>query len=145
MATIRQVATNVMSLDLLKESMKTVVDMTKEIIELNIDQMKHGKKSDGSMIGKYKDPFYAQMKHDMNPLAGYGNKDFILTGAHSESMFIQPRQASWDMGSLDWKSAILVQSAGQDIYGLSKESKAKLVNTGFEKQLLERVHSVTKL
>lgn len=59
------------------------------LIDANIDQLRKGIRSDGKKIGKYASADYAREKHFMNPEAGEGNVDLILTGEFKDGIFIE--------------------------------------------------------
>ena len=50
------------------------------LIDANITNLKHGLRSNGERIGTYKNDYYARKKNNLNPLAGLGSVDLILTG-----------------------------------------------------------------
>lgn len=105
----------------------SVIETKKDFIELNIDQLKHGKKADGTQIGRYSKSkqwkWYAEKKHAQNPLAGFGNKDLI----HEED-FINGLDINKHGGdgieafSHDEKYNLLTAQYGENILGLQEDN-----------------------
>jgi hypothetical protein len=80
------------------------IDQTKEDYKSSQrDQMLHGLKADGSKIGKYRSPAYARRKYAMNPLAGFGNMDWRLTGSLHKEIFVHADNGLVVTGSADEK------------------------------------------
>lgn len=105
---------------------ETINDNRDAIRELQIDQLKHGTKKDGKIIGKYRNDAYAAKKNRQNPLAGLGNVDLILTGALKNDIFIDVRPDVFVIDSADEKTGELIKKYG-DPFGLSKESNIDLI------------------
>jgi hypothetical protein len=97
------------------------VEATKgKVIELNKDQLLHGINASGNRIGIYKNDEYAVMKNQMNPLAGFGFKDYRLTGAYYAGIFATTDQGKLTIGTTDFKAAFLDRPG---LYGLTVQSK----------------------
>lgn len=145
MATIRQVALRVNNLNLLNESMKALAVTKDDFVEQNVDQMRHGLKKTGQIIGEYKSPWYGDFKTRMNPMAG-GNVDLILTGAFTSNMYLETMsRGTFKIDSKDGKRNDLVRKYGSDIFGLGGEYKAKAINKRFRSVLMDNIRKVTKL
>lgn len=99
-------------------------EISPKLTEVQRLQMKAGFRSTGKPIGKYRSPSYAKRKHEMNPLAGYGNKDLFLTGAFQGDIIVDVRPGSIVFSSADPKTFDIVEREGGDIFGLSKASIA---------------------
>jgi hypothetical protein len=101
------------------------IDQTKEDYKTSQrDQMLHGLKADGSKIGKYRSPAYARRKYAMNPLAGFGNMDWRLTGSLHKEIFVNADNGLIVTGSADEKFNKLAEAFG-DPLGLGGEYKEK--------------------
>lgn len=99
------------------------VEATKKtIIELNQEQMTKGQKGNGGRIGTYKSAAYAIKKFSMNNLAGFGSKDYKLTGAYYRGFFAATDAGKVIIGSIDPKASFLDQ---EGLFGLTPESKVK--------------------
>jgi hypothetical protein len=90
-----------------------------DIIQLQVEQMYSGKRSDGKLIGKYKNKVYAAKKYSLNPLAGFGNVDLRLTGDFQDYIIADVRENSVVFSSEDDKTIDLVEKYSDDIFGLS--------------------------
>lgn len=112
------------------------------IKELQVDQLKRGVRKDGSRIGKYKNKAYAAKKHQLNPLAGFGNVDLILKGDFKSQIFVDVREDVFVIDSGDEKAAKLISDYG-DPFGLTDESNAELIKQplqqNFEKRAKEKL------
>ncbi len=104
----------------------SIEDNRDAIRELQIDQLKHGKNKKGELIGKYRSKSYAKKKNQLNPLAGLGNVDLILTGALKNDIFVDVRPDVFVIDSADSKTGELIKKYG-DPFGLSKESNIELL------------------
>lgn len=99
------------------------VEATKgTVIQLNQEQMLKGQKGNGGRLGTYKSASYAIKKFSMNNLAGFGNKDYKLTGAFYRGFFAATDAGKLILGSNDPKSSFLDQDG---LFGLTPESKVK--------------------
>lgn len=109
------------------------IDSVKEaevlFLDANADQLLHGKREDGSLIGKYASRDYAASKYMENSLAGFGNIDLILTGAFKNGIFYKyladglliDSNGKEKEGGFD-----LLQHYGDDVLGFTNESKEKI-------------------
>lgn len=89
MKTIRQFLNNLKKINVDREAKQAVARTSKDYIELNTEQITHGKMPDKTRIGKYRNRSYARMKNQMNSLPGLGNVDLILTGKFVGSMELE--------------------------------------------------------
>jgi hypothetical protein len=103
------------------------IDATREqLADTQRDQMLHGLRADGKPIGKYRNPAYAAMKNAMNPLPGYGNMDWRLTGQLHADIFIDVREGSFVITSGNEKTTELVEAFG-DPFGIGGEFRNSYV------------------
>ena len=105
------------------------------IIDANVNQMKHGIKSDGSQIGIYHNPEYATMKFNQNQLAGEGNVDLILEGGFTQGIVLGFNSDNIKLFSEDEKNDDLTAKYGDSIFGLTPENQSE-VNHGYIKPTL---------
>lgn len=80
-----------------------------------------GKRPDGRKIGTYIDKSYSAFKNQINPLAGYGNVDLIVTGQFVNSFFVKPFGLGFIFDATDRKRGNLLGRYGGDIMGLNQE------------------------
>lgn len=90
-----------------------------------INEWEQGLRPDKEIIGYYSNSEmgydYADFKNKINPRAGFGNVDLILTGQTSRSLFVKPAQKKGDyiFGMND--SHNLIGRYGMDILGLNQD------------------------
>lgn len=99
-----------------------IVETKADFIELNIDQLKHGEKADGTQIGRYKNKWYALKKYRMNVLAGEGNIDLINTKNFIGKLDIVRNADFAEAISRDDKSEMLQENYGENILGLQEKN-----------------------
>lgn len=90
------------------------------LLDANIDQLKHGKRSNGEQIGTYKNESYARMKNRMNSLPGLDSVDLILTGAFARGIFINFTQDSmiFDSSAAEKGTGNLLETWGKNVVGI---------------------------
>jgi hypothetical protein len=106
------------------------VEIAHDLTKQQRDQLLHGELSDGHKTGLYKNPKYAAKKFAMNPLAGEGHKDYLLTGAFQGELFVDVRQTSIVFGSADPKTSTILDAQyndGENILGLNERHIANVV------------------
>jgi hypothetical protein len=127
--------------------MQVVVDVfekTKDAyLNLNRDQFKHGDKSTGKGIGIYANAGYALEKYSMNPEAGLGRVDLMLTHAFEKALFVDIYPDKFLVGSLDSKADQLDQDYGEDIYGLSPSHQQSYNFDVFLPEFLKKITNLT--
>lgn len=101
---------------------KTMDESLPDFVEMQKDQLSQGINQKGQGIGKYKDPYYADVKHSMNPLPGVGNVDLKYTGAFYQGLQAAIVGESIVIESTDSKASELEAKYGP-IYGMDAESK----------------------
>lgn len=130
--------------EILNDQVQGSIEDNKDTIkELQIDQLKHGKRKDGKLIGKYKSDAYAKKKHSMNPLPGEGNMDWILTGELKNEIFVDVRPDKFVIDSADPKATDLIEKHG-DPFGMSEESNAALI-PDLKKSLVQRTRTTLRV
>lgn len=128
-----------LSLQNLKEAESLAVEDNVPLIKtLEIDQLKHGLRKDGTKIGRYKNEHYAVQKYIQNPLAGFGNMDWIKTGQLASEIFVDVREEVYVIDSSDIKTANLIEQHG-DPFGLTIENKGKLISGGLKASFVQRM------
>ncbi len=114
-----------------------------EVVDQNRDQWELGENSKGEKIGEYHSPEYAQMKFEENSRAGRGNVDLMLTHDLEKNMFAKSEgDGSITIDSGDWKSNMLQQRYGSEIFGINDDHKEDCVfvlQNELNKQVNEQV------
>ena len=136
---------------ILDESIK---DNEAEIIDEQVDQMKHGLKSDGSLIGTYATlpsgelSDYAKMKNLQNSLPGAGNVDLILFSDFTENIILQYEKDSIRLISTDEKNEKLTTGQmgyGANVFGLMLERLDVINQESILPSLLKNLRIATHL
>jgi len=120
-----------------------ILNADKKILEqANAEQWRKGKRASGAPIGKYKSGKYAFMKNQMNPEAGAGQVDLILTKktVNSITTDITTDSIVFKLNSDEWN---LKQRYGENILGLNKESKTKFIKEKLLPDLLKSFSAKT--
>lgn len=120
------------------EAVKELEASREEMVDEQRTQLKFGKRKDGKRIGKYKNPKYAAKKFAQNPLAGFGNMDWILTGDLSRALFVDVRSDAVIFDSADSKTGGLIDRFG-DPFGLSQPSIRVIIERGLRVRYIARI------
>lgn len=127
---------------------------TEQALALNKDQLLHGKQSDGQPIRDYVLHSYAMLKHDMNPLPGFGIPDYRLTGAYYNAFIATADSDGLHVYNTDPKAPYLEQRTSGDgnqqegadlIAGLDDENHNMYVAETYEPEFMEIVHRDLKM
>lgn len=119
-----------------------IVETKADFIELNIDQLKHGEKADGTQIGRYKDKWYALKKYRMNVLAGEGNIDLINEKNFIGKLDIVRNADFAEAISRDDKSEMLQENYGENILGLQEKNIITYRRKAFLPSVRKRVTAI---
>jgi hypothetical protein len=107
-------------------------------VEFNRQQLREGRNKYGQLFVPYKNELYAEMKNKQNPLPGFGNADYILTGAFSHEIDAVIEGNDIVTTSHDQKTYKIEQreqAGGGDpslIYGVNDENKALYIQETFK-------------
>lgn len=142
MATMREMMERWQAVNAVEITTEAMGENSDSIAELNKEQLLSGQAMDGSPFYQYKDPAYAKMKNELNPLPGYGNADFKLTGAFQGGIFLKIVGVDYTLDSADDKTQKLKRlSRGAPLFGLSDENKkiawANIIRNPFVDKLSE--------
>ena len=123
---------------------KVMMDSAEDYKNLQRNQMLHGLNSKGQKIGKYRNPIYARMKAQLNPLAGEGNVDLKLTGDFQSDMFLDVRGDTFIVDSADEKSQQLQTRYGEEIFGLDTDYKQQFADLARPKTVTAFIDELNK-
>jgi len=133
-------------LNVMEVAVETINETKKEFLDLNRDQLRHGKKSTGP-IGHYsmspRWQWYGEMKNRMNPLPGLGNVDLILTGSFSNKMTLKAAGNTYSIDSEDEKTTSLLFKYGTDTFGLDGERQPTYNQTIFLPLFIRKIQQIT--
>ena len=144
MTTVADLLKTLEKVDVGFEAEEAINKTAETIVAKQKDQLLHGLREDGSLIGEYKNNGYAAKKFSMNPLAGLGNMDWKLTGDTYKSIFVDVREDIYLIEIADHKAASLFERFG-DPTGLTGESQDDYVEKTLEPQFMGQIHEVTGL
>lgn len=109
-------------LDLIGITETAISRTTDQMAQRNRDQLYQGFTSTGQRLRKYASPNYATVKQAMNPVPGYGNPDFFVTGQFYARLQAEVFGDIVGMHSSDSKAPYLEDRDGADnIYGLGEK------------------------
>lgn len=105
--------------------LKIVRDSSNAIIDANLDQLQHGLEATGKPIDPpYASKYYADFKLSLNPR---GVVDLKLTGAFYEGFFLKASKFPVTISSKDKKTKALKAKYGDEIFGLTSDSKKGVI------------------
>jgi hypothetical protein len=114
----------------------------KELFLIQKEQWLSGDRATGQKIGKYANAAYAKAKSGMNPKAGSGYMDLILTGDTINSLKIE---VSADVINYELQSDehALVNRFGKDILGMNTEGRYRFIEDYFRTAILKSLKTKT--
>lgn len=146
MATIAAVHRNVSALNLYRELQLTLINKEKEIIALNQQQLREGKRADSKkMTPQYRLESYAIEKQAMNSQPGKWTPDLYLTGAFYSGFFVDFAGETFELNSSDGKTSSLVKKYSAEVFGLTEPSTETLAMQIVWPVLKKRIEAVTRL
>lgn len=102
------------------------------ILNQNKSQLQQGKTSGNQKITPEYSPKYAEFK-------GFRTPNLYLTGEFYSEFVLQEQSGVFHFGSADWKSQILIDKYGIEIFGLTDENMAEFINRRFYPQMMRRL------
>jgi hypothetical protein len=116
-----------LNLSTIQELVKTIVVSDEKVLkERKINEFTHGEKPSGEKIGTYSTSEmgqeYAYFKNQINPLAGFGNVDLLLSRSFTQKMFLNANgnNGRFIFNSTDNKTMNLKVKYGNEIMGLNQ-------------------------
>jgi len=145
MTTIRKYATNFAKIDIQAQLPDIIEQVAPEMIAYNQQQLYRSSIDRfGKQLKMYKSASYSLKKYLRNPLPGLGRPDLNLTGATYRGMFVNIGARDYFMGSYDTKAPRLEKIYGNDIWGLTRESKSKLSKNDVRPLLIKYIRNVIR-
>jgi len=127
MATISKFASNFSKIDIPTQLPIIIQELEPEAIAYNQQQLYRSSVDRfGKSLKQYQSPSYALYKYRRNPLPGLGKPDLNLTGTLYRGMYLKVTGKSFYLGSYDAKETKVERKYGKDIWGLTRENKARL-------------------
>lgn len=144
MSTISHLKGRFQLLDIQKISRESIEETKDVIVDLNLEQLHKGYRSDGTRLPNYKNSAYAEFKHQKNPLPGFGIPDLKLTGAFYQGWKIELSGEKITITSTDEKTDKLFNrfaSKQANIFGLSLPYKREYLNESLRKTFIKNIKS----
>lgn len=145
MATILEMINRVKALNLQDVSERSMEEAAPDMTRRQREQFLEGKNSKGKRIGRYRNPAYARLKAQMNPVPGLGNVDLRLTGEFLKGVYTEIRGDQVIVDSVDEKTNDLAEKYGEVIFGLAPDPKAAFVNEDLQPVFMKNVRNELKL
>ena len=105
---------------------RAVFEHEAEIIDLNTAQLSEGKDKTGEYLRDYRSESYAKFKIARGSKAPFMTPNLYLEGDFYRGFELDREGADFDIFSTDQKNDKLKGMYGEDIFGLSEESKSDL-------------------
>jgi len=119
MITLQQLSDNFQRFNANKAADEIIMSNGNYAIDLTQGQMIRGRMPDGSIIGTYRSPFYAEFKNLKNPLAGFGVVDLNFEGNYYKGMAFTGKYPNYKIIGRDGKTKSIEGKYG-DPLGLDK-------------------------
>lgn len=128
-----------MTVDQQEKDILLILQKLKEVlIDMNTSQLLEGKDSKGRSLGDYASEAYARLKRSMNPKAG-GHVDLYFEGDWQESFFMEADSFPVMFNARDWKTNMLVQNYGEDVFGITAQNLEKFIE-GYFTQAIQQYY-----
>jgi len=109
--------------------------------EEKINEFEQGLRPNNSLIGRYRDPNYANLKRLLNSRAN-GNVDLIFTGRTVSTLFVKPLNKGYVFG---WDDKYNLLRYGLDILGINYEWFLKRQSEVYRFQLVKKIKTQNKI
>lgn len=141
MGYLNKMLRKVQEMDLTDISRNVMVQSEESYADLQREQFLHGLDSQGNKIGEYKQEAYADLKYNMNSLAGYPFVDLKFTGSFYSKIEANVVGDDIVIESTDDKAPELEAkyNADGELWGLQGEYKAEL-----KEEIRENLHQAIR-
>jgi hypothetical protein len=116
-----------------------------EIVDAQVDQMRHGIAADGEPIGELRDPFYAQAKKAMGGMAEFGAVDLYNEGEFTKGIHLVFDSNLIIPESTNWKNDELILHYGERIFGLTDINLNNVIVGSILPSLQSKLHEAVGL
>lgn len=117
---------NTESLDVEKLFAEVVKENDAYIVDLNTSQLEIGKDSNNEPLHDYSSRPYAEWKMELGSKAPFMTPNLKVTGEFHEGFTAKSEDGNVFITSTDWKTGKLKGMYGDDIFGLTDDSKKDL-------------------
>lgn len=141
MSYLNKMLRRVQAMDLTDISRNVMAQSEESYADLQREQFLHGLDSQGNKIGEYKQEAYADLKYDMNKLAGYPFVDLKFTGSFYGKIEANVVGDNVVIESTDSKAEKIEEkyNADGELWGLHGEYKAEL-----KEEIRENLHQAIR-
>lgn len=122
--------------------LRDAAEANKSVIEdLNADQLSRGTYTSGrEIVPSYRNPIYAAAKQFLNSRPTPSTPDLKLTGAYHESIKATVSGGGISMEATDEKAQDLEDKYGNELIGLSSESRGELTHGYLKPHVIEQIY-----
>jgi hypothetical protein len=106
--------------------------------DANVSRIEQGLNAEGQLLGRYKNPEYAQFKKAIGSIAPLGVFDFKLEGDFLSGVFAKKNNKNIEFGSKDSKTKkleALAKDWGGDLFGLLDDQRKDI----YEGQIIPEI------
>jgi hypothetical protein len=146
--TIQSLYDRLKKVDMNRIAIGVIKNREQDIISLNQSQLyDKSQKKDGTKLKPLALIEYADFKHSLNPKSVYGEADYKVTGEFFDGFYIvaSPDNKSYFITSSNEKTSKLKARDGELIFGLTDESRIKMVKTFFRNEFISEFRKETRL
>lgn len=146
MGTIKNLYDACSALDFKKTVEEAVINSGSALIDYNRRQLyERSEKASGENLDPYNSVLYALYKESLNPKPGLMHPDLYLTGAFHRAFTLIVKDYTYEVDSTDSKSTDLKAKYGDDIFGLSPDSKTEYTSSELFQALKQLIEDRTGL
>jgi hypothetical protein len=121
-------------------------DSSAGIADINAEQLSKGISATGQPFSPYRNEAYADFKHKKNPIPGYGNPDYMLTGSFARKIVARVSGDGFSITSTDEKTGELVnRDPGNPPFQLSEKFKAEALREVVMPAFKKHMEAATQL
>lgn len=132
------------ALDTDKISEESINATSEDLTRENAAQMYAGLNKQGAAIGTYKNSYYADKKHQMNPAPGYGVPDLKKSGALYRGLYAEAQSGKIDIDSTVPYAKFNEKRYGKEIYGLGGVFKANYIDNHLQPVFIAEIKKALK-
>lgn len=125
---------------------QTLEDSKEAIADINAEQLSKGISASGEPFRPYQNEQYADYKHKLNPVPGYGNPDYILTGSFVRKIVASVSGDGFSITSTDSKTQDLInRDPANPPFQLSEKFKAEAMRSVVRPAFKSKIQAATGL
>ncbi len=122
---------------------RAVIENQEEILDLNVAQLEVGENALGNLLDTYTTNEYSEFKQALGSKAPFGVADLILEGGFTEGFTLVREGNEFRFTSTDFKTDMLTEDWGEDIFGLQEKS-ITIISPAILESFLIQIRNDTK-